>query len=438
MPVKLMSEAKQREVLEAVKEAVALGSDFSPTEALAKVASDHGYNEHILQRMVESYNTGKTLHHMRTATPEEKSASFELADFDEARAILLPDDEKEVKAAHFTDVKPVVFESQIPNFNGGRAKAAAADILKVEGGEPRKAEVDIPGAYRKLSEFKTKARQHRKEAEDARVYLETAVRQLGDNFRQVGHEPNWFGWRKEAEAVSGELAGQLCDYAQDIYGLEAKYDRHKLPKEASAPPVIDDTTDLHKLMKIACVAARIYSREKAAEQRLLKKQAKHREALQSLGKSEAAKKEASIIGLLGIQQLGKQMDATSDSIIGESTKPEVLPEDVASGMNINDELRKARIGIAVRDMMDEDDVISQHASEDPARVTEMVREITRVSPALLDMPIALRAAIRRQLEMGVTEPHELQQLRDFSKKPDEFVAPGVAALHTAKSTVAGR
>lgn len=92
-----MSDTRQFEIVGAVKIAADLvAAGKNPTEAIVKAAGDIKANEHVLQRMVEAYNTAATLAHMKTA--EEKSSSFPLADYDAAKKALFPEG-KEALAA---------------------------------------------------------------------------------------------------------------------------------------------------------------------------------------------------------------------------------------------------------------------------------------------------------------------------------------------------
>lgn len=94
-----MSDKRQLEIVEAVKVAAdlaAAGTD--PTEAIVKAAGDIKANEHVLQRMVEAFNTSATLTHMKTAG-NEKAASFPIADYDKAKKSLFPEGAPKAKTA---------------------------------------------------------------------------------------------------------------------------------------------------------------------------------------------------------------------------------------------------------------------------------------------------------------------------------------------------
>jgi hypothetical protein len=96
-----------------------------------------------------------------------------------------------------------------------------------------------------------------------------------------------------------------------------------------------------------------------------------------------------------------------------------IPQPPPSKANINpnvgleSELNKARLQTAVKDMMTDDDVISQHASQDPAKVMKIVEQLAQVHPKILDMPSVLQSGVRKALELGSIEPFELKQLQSL-------------------------
>ena len=452
--MKMMSEKVQQQLVESVKTAIELHADGTPpTDAVTQVAKEAGYNEHQLKLMTDSFNTAKSLHHIRTADEMNKSASFDLADFDAAKEQLFPSDEEKVKAAHFADRPSSVLAMSVPNFNkaaglsktaasscgssGGAAASASAglaahdrrrkkkkkevkafdfedqeepDIFEVKGAEELQPDhgYRFRTAWKKLGGYLTKSRTHRKEAESHRHTYYQAAQQLGERFRAVAG-PNWPDFRKEAEALYGDVGSQVCQAIETDNRLLSIYKRHGKSAEARpVPQMINDLTVDHKLLKIAVHAVELSAHEQVESQRWEKKHAETREALLRLGKSE---KQADIGTMLGITALNRAMNDATKNVLSRPPARADLEDDA----DLDNEYNKTRIGLAVKDMMDSDEVVGQHASEDPARVAQVVDQLVQVSPRLLDMPLALQSAVRRQLEMGTTEPFELQQIRDLSK-----------------------
>jgi len=425
--LKLMDEIRQREILSAVKEAVELAPETGPTRALAKVAEQRGYNRNVLQRMVEVYNTGRTLHQLRSSPPEKRADSFELADYEQACHLLYPDG-PEVKSAFFTDEPDQKFESSIPNFHTAPLRMSkVAEQLSAVSKQPDRP-ANAVTAWRLLEQYRTRARRCEKEASEYRLLLEESLREVGRNFCLADQAAGWPRWRKEAEAINGPLAVQLCQLVEDQHGLASRLSRHKLAVEAELPRVINDRTVPHRLMEVACKAAELTAQRYRTARSWRDRWSSLRAELSALGKTSAEKGGSDVVTFLSGKHLSDQLSGMAHELTNQGEAPKVNRIDVENEMNISDELRKARVNLAVRDLMEEDEIISQHSQKDPAKVLEAVSQVSRISPALLDMPLALRTAVRRQLEMGVTEPFELQQLRDFSKKPHEYQAPGMGMV----------
>ena len=438
MDEKLMTEAQQTKILANVEKAAALHlGGMDPTEALVKVATDAGYNEHVLQRMVETFNTAKTLHHMRSADDLEKAASIALADFDQAKEIMFPSKDEEVKAAYYDKPKPAVFREVIPNFN--KVASEDASVLKMEVPEvPRDSGREIRQAFKKVSAYTTKARVNRDQAEEYRSVLEGTVSELGECFKRAGCSVNWYEFKKEAAAIGGVLAEEIAEIVEERHGLEQRYVRHKLAmaKDFEPDDIIDDTTYEHKLMKAACLAAGLCSHFGVIAQRWFQKHASVREALICLGKSQAPEKTADM-GTLSLMTLRDSLSKASDKVLNERKPPVITDADIGGDLDISSELQKTRMGIALRDMMNEDEVIAQHASEDPAAVSDMMNELVAVSPHLANMPIALRSALRRQLEMGTTEPFELAQLQQLSSNAAKIKPSFMGAMSAGTNRQVG-
>jgi len=90
--LQLMSPKKEAEVERAMREAIVLASKGTdPSEAVAKVASDHGFEPGVAQRMVEAFNQSKTLHLYKDAT-FDRTSIFEIADAAKVLKIMYPDD----------------------------------------------------------------------------------------------------------------------------------------------------------------------------------------------------------------------------------------------------------------------------------------------------------------------------------------------------------
>lgn len=89
--LKLMSNNDQIKIANAVLKAIDLSNEgLKPSEAIAKVASDNNFNADVVQRMVEAFNTGKTLAVYEKAAGAARVAEFTQASADEVMKLAYP------------------------------------------------------------------------------------------------------------------------------------------------------------------------------------------------------------------------------------------------------------------------------------------------------------------------------------------------------------
>ena len=90
----------QEKLMSALKDAVAFYNDgATPTDSVIKSAQDHSFNIDQTQRLVETFNTARTIHHFRkNAQTDCKAKEFELADND--KVVLALFNKPEVKEAY--------------------------------------------------------------------------------------------------------------------------------------------------------------------------------------------------------------------------------------------------------------------------------------------------------------------------------------------------
>jgi len=90
----------QDKLMSALKDAVgSYNEGVNPTEAVIKSAQQHSFNMDQTQRLVETFNTARTIHHFRkNAQSDSKAKDFELADGE--KVVLALFDKQEVKEAY--------------------------------------------------------------------------------------------------------------------------------------------------------------------------------------------------------------------------------------------------------------------------------------------------------------------------------------------------
>ena len=86
-----ISKQDETRIVDALKTAIERANGgLSPSTAIGKVASENGFSPEIAKRMVEGFNTSKTLHHLKTAEAG-KAEAFQLADFGEVLNHMYPE-----------------------------------------------------------------------------------------------------------------------------------------------------------------------------------------------------------------------------------------------------------------------------------------------------------------------------------------------------------
>lgn len=414
-----MSNKRQQELVDAVKDAADLHLDgTAATDAIAKVASERDMSENETRLMVEAFNTSKTLAHLRSAEGPEKAASFDLADFDEALAKAFPNKE-EVKVAFVNDYE---FSESIPNvftLSQAMSEKVATVLTESQEGVPLKdasevsSHFDTPDdlryrkAYNALDYWRKKAEAHQTKAAEMRGQVLQACSSIADDFLTTDGLREWATFAKEAEQLHGEVGKKVAAHIAEEFGINQLMARHGAKEAAVTLP--DPDTDRHKLLKIA-----ILSMDEAFDE--ASKEAECR------GRYESEK--ASWFRSGGVKKAGLMSGMGMAAIMGKGggaapaapAAPPVAP--MIPDVGIEGEYDNAKLQLELQDMIESDDVISSHATENPHSVLSAVRELADIHPNILKQPMALRAALRRHLEMGHTELHELEQIKNVADRLD--------------------
>ena len=431
--MQFMSPKRQQEIVDAVKTAADLHTaGTSASDAIAKVASDAGFNANEAKLMVDAFNTSKTLAHMRTSEGVEKAASFELADYDEVAKVL---EQTEEKTALATDYE---FDTRIPDYRKATqdytelTEKIAYQVIEDSNGVSvpldkvsetldtaddlvmRKA-CDAVDYWRKEADVK------RAEYDSLRFHVSDACSKLAEYFSRAGYLQQWPTFAKEAENLHGDIGKRVVDTLNTEFGLSSLSDRHGCKHAVVTMP--DESTVPHKLLKVAVLSAELAADAQAEEQDLRDKHAKAKEKVYGKRKKNKKKSDSSCkkagLSTLALLNMMRNRD-------GASAAPPTPEVDLGTDAGLESEYGNARMQMLLRDMMEEDDVLSQHAQEDPATVFQVMNELSTFQPELLKQPIALRSAMRRHLELGQTEPHELNQMKELMEpsRRTALMSPG--------------
>ena len=466
-----MSSKRQQELVDAVKDAADLHLEGMPaSDAIAKVASDSQMSENETKLMVEAFNTSKTLAHVRSAQGSEKAASFDLADYDTVIAKAFPAKE-DVKVAFITDYR---FSESVPSYFGVAGKMlekVATTLIESQEGIPVKdaqevtvrsntpSDLTYRKAYNACDYWRKKAEEHRAKAAEMRGQVYEACEAIAEGFKTPAGIRGWSTFAKEAESLHGEVGKKVVETIADDFGLNGIMARHG--SKGAAVTLPDPDAKNHKLLKIALLSMEVAAEEMDSEDdcrrrleadkarwfrdggvktaakgggskhpdldtqakidayrnRLLLPKAK--QEYRDFRRESAEKALAPITGLTksvgdATTSVGGMIDKVRESVgklhIPESVEhKKELQLDPRVGME--SEYQNAVFQMNLQDMLENDPVISGHVAEDPYSVLSAVQELADIQPEILSKPIALRAMLRRHLEMGQTELHELEQQR---------------------------
>lgn len=252
-------------------------------------------------------------------------------------------------------------------------------------------------ALKKCGHWQKVAQEARLDQEKHKSLALDAMHKIASTFR-MARRPDWTQFEGEVLAVHGADAKPYLDSVFNAGSLgSVKCSRAQEPSKA---PYVDTNTDLHKLFEIFKVASEISNERKAEKIAAEAQFAADRAEILKLGAFSGNVADYAAIGDFANKFLGG-MDAQ------DPPKPPGRI-DLNPNVGLESELQKARLQAIIRDMMTEDDVIAQHAGENPQRVMQAIEEISSLSPKLLEMPSVLQAGVRKHLEMGQIDPFEMK------------------------------
>jgi len=117
-PVNVISTTKERQLLTSMESAIKKANDgMEPNEAIAKTANDQGLTPEFACRMVEAFNTSKTIKHLKDNEGEKRADTFGIANKEAVLKLMY--DPKEEKQANVLTSDAYKF-----NFNAGQTKIA--------------------------------------------------------------------------------------------------------------------------------------------------------------------------------------------------------------------------------------------------------------------------------------------------------------------------
>lgn len=396
-----ISEAEEQRLLGAVRRAVSsTNTGVMPDVALAKEAQAEKYGPDFINRMVEIYNTSRTLAHLKQASKADRSQDFPLADASSIiqRVYGEPASTRDIeggvlgKAANYMAFR--AYEEQDARFE----KAAAY----LPDGNAKFAKV--VNSVRDLDQDIVNLRTKRAQIELER---DQALGRAATYFRKVGHRVTV----ADADARMRSMFGQAGKLAMDVLCESLGTLAAARSTDAPTGPKLADLANepynhlnqfVEKSAALADANRRIHEKE---DERLALK-----EALRERVKRAYIVPMGVTAGILNKALEGPKSDADKPSA--------AKAFDVASDPEYENTLRSIHAQSTLNELMATDPVIGKY---DPEDVSEAYNEIARLTPVASTQPAVLRGALRRYLESSpdtsgrVLETHEVGQLADIEK-----------------------
>jgi uncharacterized membrane protein len=263
MSIQRISTENEDKLINSVKEAIALSNDgVDPSEAIAKVATEKNYNKDFSERMVNMFNTSRTLAHFKDNSGAKRAADFDIADIDKVLSHMYPQIEKAAEIKEIISGKD--FMSIKPN-----SFAKAADVA-IPATSPYNRDIAhtissaVAGKYKFAADVK-EAKTQLSAAKDEQLY---AFAKAAEYFRTPGAtsfqevDTRMRGTYKQA----GEL---IMDTLWDFLGPWQKHEKRGSHSDSVQLITPDDTPfsyivdAIEKTEKVAVCKSKVKKTEKA-------------------------------------------------------------------------------------------------------------------------------------------------------------------------------
>lgn len=396
MSIEKMSKQQEAELVDSVMQAIKLANAGThPNDAIVKVASDKKFNRHYVNRMVEAFNTSKSIKHRKEASGEAKAAAFDIADPEVIFKTLYPENvpaPAETKAADWQPSGTDVEETRVFNLESAPVVAKRADVRS-----HGKADLDmvVGRAFDDMHRQAQVVTGWQQKMADAREHLTSKICELAEYFRSNTHEP--FANVESAVLSFDKSAKSLMDVVWDM----AKRDKLGNDKRASVAAkvkyadrtpyvLVNDIFNLRReyaeaTVKCASAATELLEFRKGLNDRLT-----------MLTKSG---------NVLAPMMLGMMLPkGTTEGMKAIDSKPSL--EDITS-VDFEAERKGIQAQMLLHDMMKHDEVLNKVA---PQKILSAFNDISTVAPRAIESPMIMRGLLRKAVESESSDPYEVANL----------------------------
>lgn len=390
MTIERLDKRQEQEVLGGIGEAIrAANAGASPSEAIAKVASEHGYNQNFVKRMVEAFNVSKTLKQVKMASGEGRAAPFELADVDEVTSLMYPEAVQtpaEKSASEWVPLEATLREDRTFNLDTAPVLSERKEVHSYDDVGPDNL---LKRAYREADRKYQEAEQARVTQEDCRNDAIGAVTKFANYFRQTGSVEPFERVEKAALQSYGAEVQPLLTVAWNYSRAGTRGE-----KRASGPEKVTygDRRPYVLLSEAADKRAEFVKSAKAYVE----------------CKAAADEFKGKVDLRMGLTSKSSQLAAAlggglASRVVADAAKtPALYDALLAATAEIEDpdmeaERKSIRTKMLLRDMMKNDPILQK---ADPNAVIKAFNELSSLAPEALEQPAALRTMLQRGVEQG--------------------------------------
>ena len=410
-----MSPKKEREIVKACEEAAKLASEgMDPSSALAKVASNKGYNADLVHRMAEVFNNSKSLAVMKKTAGEDRLVNFSLADPKKVLSIMYPSKNEKVASAVLDDGEEYTYRERTNFKKLAQREPQSIKMVDDYTDLPRDHNLVLRKAYTAVTKLAKAESDKKINYVHYKLAYAKTISDTVTYFKKLSHQP-FETFEKNALATWGDAIKPFIDTVYKQGNLKAYGEKRytgELTKVASncgnqplsfMRDIIKANTEFVKAAEEYVETKKLHAETKIRVNKLAGMLTAGPVVAGSLSKMMKGKPEEAIQDLTSTTDRLKDTD--KDGILESSDL--LSPNDLA-------EIRKATLEMNMSNLMQNDPVIGGY---DPEIVKQHVNEIIEYFPEVHDKIVLLRSLLRRKLETGGDfEPHEIAQQIDIAKK----------------------
>ena len=426
-----MSKDTEMRILHAIEDAiVSTNGGEHPNAAIQKQAEAQQFTPQVVQRMVEAYNTSRTLAHLKHAKDHSRADDFPLADAAVILQEMYPSTvTSPAKYASATKVHPDYRYAEEINFMRKGAGASPPPLTdKKPGAIARDPEMVARSNYNKRASLARKLDDCKSAYRQSHYRLWNRIKAASEYFKQLYHTP-FEEAEKRAVSEYGTVGKSIMELIHEQSGTKEKRAELKDLRPLTYDPAVKPYCFISESVKVAHAVYGLAEHVLESE-RELKAFCKEAgipddklipgpeptpgvlDGVLSGGAHRPFEKNAllpvpHLSGALllqgGMGALGLEDPAES----GAKEKAEMAAADPVH----ESALKSIEAKALMNDFLSNDPILSDR---DPDEVRTAFNDLTKLAPSLATQPGVMRAMLRRTVQQeGVVEPHEAGQLTDL-------------------------